>query len=306
MKKRNRLKYSVYTCAAIVFMCSFFILGVQKTTDNDTDPASAVQVFSPEPTEYDLSMFKPDYTRSPAERETILSAADSVESDTAVQTEIPQKNTLVYNEKFDPLREYYGWNEELIGVVKIPGTPVHFPVMHNPADTEYYLSRTPNRVKSSAGSITLDFENSVERHDPNTILYGHQMTYSGMFHPISYYNDESYFREHRYVIFSTIYEDTVWEVFTFFKAHVSFQYIQVYFKSEDSFLNLASQMKTYSMYENDVQVGYGDRILTLSTCTNINNDERYVLSARLIKNADEIPDEIKNELVRVVEDVPPQ
>jgi len=213
-----------------------------------------------------------------------------------------KKSQKEYKDKFDRLRAMYNGNEDIIGMLKIPGTVIYYPVAYYAYDNIYYLERNLRKQFSAAGSIFLDYENSVERQDPNTVLYGHQMSFNSMFHTLRYYANEEYFYDHRYIIFNTIYEDNVWEVFTFFRAHISFNYIRVFFKSERTFLGLAAEMKERSLYETGIYINSGDRILTLSTCTNEDRDTRYVLAARLIKNRDDIPEEIAAQMERAVED----
>jgi len=207
----------------------------------------------------------------------------------------PQKAKWRYREEFDRLRGMYN-NDDIVGVVKIPGTVVHYPVAHHPESNEYYLERNLYKNKSSAGSICLDYENSVERHDPSTVLYGHQMSSNSMFHTLSYYTKKSFFDEHRYVIFNTVYEKNVWEVFAFFKTDTSYNYIRVFFRSERDFLGFAAEMKSKSLYGTDIEIREGDRILILSTCTNVERDTRYVLAARMVKNKGDIPGDIAKQM----------
>ena len=213
-----------------------------------------------------------------------------------------KKNLKAYQDNFDRLRALYNGNEDIIGIIKIPGTVVYYPVAYYAHNNNYYLDRNLYKQISAAGSIFLDYENNVGRYDPNTVLYGHQMSFNSMFHTLRYYKDEDFFNEHRYIIFNTIYENNVWEVFAFFQAHISFNYIRVYFKSERAFLELAAEMKARSLHESGIEIKEGDRILTLSTCTNEDRDTRYVLAARMVKNKDDIPEEIAKQMANAVEE----
>jgi len=213
----------------------------------------------------------------------------------------PQKAKRQYREEYERLRGKYK-NDDIVGLVKIPGTVVNYPVAHHSEGNEYYLERNLYKNKSSAGSICLDFENSVERRDPSTVLYGHQMSSNSMFHSLSYYNDKNYFDRHRYVIFNTIYEENAWEVFAFFKTDISYNYIRVFFRSERDFLGFAAEMKSKSLYATDVEVKEGDRILVLSTCTNLERDTRYVLAARMVKNKGDIPEDVARQMENAEKD----
>ena len=217
-------------------------------------------------------------------------------------TNPPVKAARVYNEKFDAIRVKYN-NDDIIGIIKIPDTVIYYPVVYNDQATEYYLNRNLYKQPSAAGSITLDFENTVERNDPSTILYGHQMyTSNTMFHTLSYYTDEDFFNSHRYIIYNTIYEDNVWEAFAYFKTYTTFNYIKIFFRSEKDFLKLAAEMKERSLYETDIEIKQGDRILVLSTCTNLEQDTRYVLCAKMIKNKNDIPEEMAKQMASAAED----
>jgi len=244
-----------------------------------------------------------EQARTAEETEELYTAATETgsEENIAAAPPVPVKAKKIYQNEFDRLRDKYK-NNDIIGIVKIPGTVIYYPVAHNAQDTGYYLNKNLYKQYSAAGSIVLDFQNSVERQDPNTILYGHQMSTNSMFHTLSYYTDRDFFNRHRYIIFNTIYEDNAWEVFAFFKTHISFDYITVYFRSEQDFLDLAAEMTKRSMYDTGIEIKEGDRILTLSTCTNIEKDTRYVLVARMIKNKDDIPEEIAGQMANAVED----
>lgn len=224
------------------------------------------------------------------------------EPETIQETRTPVKTKKVYQEKFHLLRSVYNNNEDIIGILKVPGTVIFYPVAYYSGDNDYYLNRNYFKQKSAAGSIFMDYENSVERQDPNTVLYGHQMYSNSMFHSIGYYADEDYFNTHRYVIFNTVYENSVWEVFAFFEAHISFNYIQVFFNSERDFLSLANEIANKSYHDTGIEIVEGDRILIMSTCTNKDPDKRFVLAAKRIKNKEDIPEDILKQMDNAIDD----
>ena len=84
------------------------------------------------------------------------------------------------------------------------------------------------------------------------------------------------------MLFDSLYEDGVWEVFAFFRASIEFYYIQTYFRRRSEYFALISEMKARSMYETGVEIFPTDRVLLLSTCTNETEDTRFVLAARLV------------------------
>ena len=74
-----------------------------------------------------------------------------------------------------------------------------------------------------------------------------------------------------------------YEPFSIYKAKYDYQYFRTGFTSSDDFISFADEMRDNSQKEKDVEFTKNDRILNLSTCTNIINSERYALHARLVK-----------------------
>ena len=267
-------------------------------TENTVTEPVATKPYIPEPT-----VKSPDIkvTQTPP---TTSAPAPKIQPPPAEETTGPpvKAKNKVYLTKFDALRAKYNNNKDIIGILKIPGTPIFYPVAHYKNNT-YYLTANLYKRYSDVGSIFMDYEDSIDRSDPNTILYGHQMySTNTMFHSLRYYTDETYFKNHRYVIFNTVYEDNVWEVFSFMITNTSFYYIQVRFKSEDEFLSLASEIKNKSLYDTDIDINPGDRILLLSTCTNQDPNTRYVLAAKLIKNKNDVPKDILRQMNSAIDD----
>jgi len=223
----------------------------------------------------------PTYTPVPTARPT------AGPSPSVTPTLTPTPTPKVIQPQFAELRETYG-NDDIVGYLQIPGTSIDYPVTHS-TDNTFYLENDINKNASVAGWIFMDYENNMDNDDPNIVIYGHNMKKDIMFHSLRYYQSWDYFNEHRYIIFNTIYENYVWEVFSFYKADVSFPYIQVVFPSENAFFALAAEMKERSMYDTGVDLKYGDHILTLSTCTNEAEDTRFVLNARRL-DPSEIPE----------------
>ena len=209
---------------------------------------------------------------------------------TPLPTLSPTPTPRAIQPEFEELRIAYG-NYDIVGYLRIPGTTIDYPVTRS-NDNSFYLNRNIRKDISEAGWIFLDFENNVENDDLNTIIYGHNMRQDIMFHSLRYYQSWSFFNDHRYIVFNTLYENHVWEIFSFYRAETSFPYIQVYFSSEQEFMSLVKEMKARSMYDTGVEVKPGDHILTLSTCTNDSSDTRFVLNARRL-SPEEYPEELR-------------
>lgn len=173
-------------------------------------------------------------------------------------------------------------NEDIKGYLNIDGTTINYPVVQT-TDNEFYLHYDVYKEKSVAGSIYLDYENNIEIIDYNTVIYGHNMREDIMFHSLRNYNDQGFYEEHKYIEFTTLHNDFVYEIFSVYTASIDFPYINVVFESEEEFYKISKQFKENSIYDTGVEIDKHDKIITLSTCTpNSDADKRFVVQGKLI------------------------
>ncbi len=78
---------------------------------------------------------------------------------------------------FDALQRL---NEEIIAWLYLPACDISYPVVQG-SDNDYYLNRTFKGQYNGSGSIFMDYENSADFTDYNTIIYGHNMKNGSMF-----------------------------------------------------------------------------------------------------------------------------
>ncbi len=129
----------------------------------------------------------------------------------------------------------------------------------------------------------MDFRNSDKYLNDNTIIYGHNMYYSGvMFGTLTKaYKKDWYSNPENLVIsFNTIYETMNYQIFSIYKVPKTKDYLKTYFADDNEFNDFVNMIKTRSIKDFEVEVNPGDKILTLSTCTGEN--QRLVIHAKLI------------------------
>lgn len=187
------------------------------------------------------------------------------ESDAPVSETDGLPYTLV---DFDALLEQ---NPDTVGWIAIPDTLINYPVVQA-ANNSKYLNISFSGTRSGAGAVFADAKNNMQVLNQNTVLYGHNMG-SGrtdMFGTLLYYNDADYYDGHRYIQFDTIYEQHGWwKVFAVINHDIhskDFDYLRLDFESADEFMEWVAAAQALSLYEADVVIQEGDRILTLSTC----------------------------------------
>ena len=180
-------------------------------------------------------------------------------------------------------------NQRLIGWVKIDDTIIDYPVMQT-VNNEYYLDHNFNQEEDRNGCIFMDYQCDVVKGCDNIILYGHHMKSGKMFGTLNKYSKESYYEEHPVIQFDTIYEKGTYQVMYVFRSKVyseedvTFKYYQfINAASEMEFNSYLNEMAALSLYDTGVTAGYGDKLLTLSTCDYQEKKGRFVVVAKKIK-----------------------
>jgi len=176
------------------------------------------------------------------------------------------------------LRAQYN-NDDIIGHVWIPNTTVNYPVAQG-TDNVFYLYHDLRGRRFSPGSIFLDYLADIYTPgDQNWVLYGHNMRANHRFHMVRNYLNYDFFRNNRYIHFSTLYADYVFQVFSTYVTHIDFPYIWNVYDDWEYWIN---QFASMSRFDAGIPVSAEDRILTLSTCEGSYRHNRIVVHAVLI------------------------
>ena len=203
------------------------------------------------------------------------------------------KITIVNESKEMPpiLAKYetlYNKNKKLIGWLKIADTNIDYPVMQT-SNNEYYLDHNYDQEYDKNGSLFLDKDCNAAFPNTNMIIYGHHMKSGKMFGNLNYYAKESYYKEHPRIQFDTIYEEGIYDVMYVFRSRiynedeVVFKYYQFFdVNSADEFYSAMDEMARMSLYDTGVTAEYGDKLVTLSTCDNSEEDGRFVVVAKKV------------------------
>lgn len=186
-------------------------------------------------------------------------------------------------------REVYENNREFAGWISIEGTLIDYPVMKPEADNDYYLTHSPEGTKSKYGAIYLDVNSDLNDEKTNYLIYGHYFRDGSMFGSLQKYKQESYFKEHPYIEFNTIYEEGTYEILAVFLSKV-YQKNQDVFKyyqytditNQQEFETYVSEVKKLALYDTGISAQYGDSLITLSTCDYWTENGRIAVVARKV------------------------
>ena len=165
---------------------------------------------------------------------------------------------------------------DVVAWLAIDDTVVSYPVVQAD-DNAYYLRRLIDGTSNKAGSLFMDYENSYDFTDKNTVIYGHNLKAGTMFHTITKYKKQSFFDEHPTARIMTPDGNYTLEFFAGYVASLDDEAWKIEFDSDEEFEDWLEDAEDKSTFQSDVIPTADDRVVTLSTCSYEFNDARYVL-----------------------------
>lgn len=174
-------------------------------------------------------------------------------------------------------------NEDIVGWLKVNNTNIDYPVVKG-TDNDFYLKNDLYKQNDMNGWIYMDYRNSDKNLNQNTIIYGHNMYYSGvMFGTLHKAANKSWYtnEENLRISFNTLYETMNWQIFSIYRVNKTSDYLITEFATNQDFIDYINLIKGRSLNNFNVEVTTRDKILTLSTCTGDN--QRLVVHAKLIQ-----------------------
>ena len=161
---------------------------------------------------------------------------------------------------------------------------ISYPVVQG-KDNKKYLTATFQANENKLGAIFEDFEGSPDFTDRNTFIYGHNLKIGGeMFSQLKNYEDQEFYKSYPYFYLYT--PDGKVKTYQIFSAGVVKDVAENYRKtytSDEDFAAYLQICKKSSLYDTGVSVESTDKIVSLSTCTNVKEDERFLVQGVLIR-----------------------
>lgn len=178
-----------------------------------------------------------------------------------------------YIEQITSLKEKYN-NKDVVGTISIDNTDFNTVVMQG-NDNSYYLNHLPDKTYNINGSIFLDYRVDIDESD-KLLIFGHSSpSYFLPIMIIENYKDEDYYKEHKYIYFSSIKEVKKYEIFSVFVETLDWSYMNLNYASKDEYLKHLQNLKSKSFYDTGVEVNKNDKILIMQTCSNMKEYSKY-------------------------------
>ena len=149
-------------------------------------------------------------------------------------------------------------NSDVVGWIYVEALDgISYPIVQG-KDNETYLHQTYEKNYNFAGTIFVDYENSPDFSDCNTLVYGHN----------KYFWILTQDKNYRYEIISAYTTGVNSDTYTLFKG------------PGDEFQSYLETIKGYSEIQTDPgELTIKDKIVTLSTCTG-NESTRFVVQGK--------------------------
>ena len=175
-------------------------------------------------------------------------------------------------------------NSDVVGWIRFDEpSEINYPVVQG-RDNEEYLKRTFEANTNKLGTLFVDVNNPGDFSGRNTFIYGHNMKNGSMFAQLLKYKDDSFYKEHPYFYIYT--PDGKVRTYEIFSAGVvkdtSDSYIMDY-TDDAAIQTYIDYIKQQSAYPTSTEVTTASKIVSLSTCTNVRDDERFLVHGVMIK-----------------------
>lgn len=209
-----------------------------------------------------------------------LPAIGNQENTEELLESVPVEKSMLF--KYEDL---YQENPDLFGWIQIDDTVIDYPVMRSEEDNEKYLYANFEGKYRFTGLPFVD--NQCSADSDNLVIYAHNIKDGSMFRSLFKYEKESYWQEHPTIMYSDLYEDYEYEVLAVFydrvykKTEDVFKFYQfIDAENEEDFDYAIQQFKSKSLYDTGVDAQYGDKLITLVTCSYQVENGRFVVVAR--------------------------
>lgn len=223
----------------------------------------------------------------------VITAAATTEATTVATTEettVPVETEPVM---LDYMAELYEENQDVAGWIKIADTKLDYPVVHTPEDEEKYLYADLDGKFRVMGTPLIDADCSLDPVSDNVLVYGHNMYNGTAFRTLMSYDQKTFWQKHPTFTFSTLYDENEYEIIAAFYDRVYLKSENVFkfyefidAENEEDFDYAISKFKEKSLYDTGVTAEYGDKLVTLVTCSYHVDYGRFVVVGKQMPKAD--------------------
>lgn len=233
-------------------------------------------------------------------------------------TEIPENLSDKYeyvptlNGISDRSRSLMRLNKDVIGYIKMDGTQVDYPFVLDPGKVQpndpfygpegyepnyYYLAKDLYRRPDERGTLFADHRNVFSSNEleqsENLVIYGHSWYDGTMMGSLrKYRSGPEFYNQYPFIRISSNYKDYDYVIFAFLVTSGSyydtdFRYWNMEdLDTEEEFNFYIDCCKRSWGLDTGIDVKYGDKLLTLSTCYADWDNSRFLVVARRLRDGE--------------------
>lgn len=285
MKMQKAVLALLLTCVFALSACGNDAADPSSSAASGNAPVSAAESSEPFSEEPSAESSDEENSEGPSE---ISDEASSEESDifdeTSEESEESGEETSEYVYEDVNFAVYQKINKDIYAWIRIPGTPIDYPILNRKGDNEYYLKRNYYRYADTRGSIFTEDYNNRDFNDPVTLIYGHNMSSGSMFGSIQKtYTKKSFMQSHKEL--QIILPDKTYTYEIFAAVPYSNIHLMYYYDFTNTYVftevmnDILSVRAMNAVVDKTVKVTPDDHIVILSTCLSGNGNQRYLLLA---------------------------
>ena len=174
-------------------------------------------------------------------------------------------------------------NPDFAGWIFVGGTRIDYPVMERQEEREYYLHRDFTGESSYAG-VPFVGHGSLGAKQGTVCIYGHNMKNGSMFADLLKYKDKEFWVQNPVISLDTLYEHQIYAIFAAFyvsakawEERESFLFQAITGDGQEGFESML-KLKEQGLYETDVELTEGKRVVLFVTCSYQKKEQRFVVA----------------------------
>lgn len=192
----------------------------------------------------------------------------------AIRTDVAEDEKRI---DFEALKQV---NPEVIGWLSLKDTVIDYPVVKG-SDNDYYLNHLYTGEWNSLGTLFVDFRNRELFEDQVSVIYGHSMLNGSMFFILERYKRQSFYDEHKELIFETPDKTYSFEPIAGMTVDAKVPFLQFNFDTTNDYDSYIRSFIQRSTFKTDAEFTADNKTIMLIKCSDDFEDARYVLICKV-------------------------
>lgn len=176
-------------------------------------------------------------------------------------------------------------NEDYLGWLTVPGTNIDYPLCAcKKSEPDYYLNYNFVGKRNKYGNPFLDVRCDLDTSDM-LFIYAHHNNVGTMFSELHGFKDKDFWSEHKTITIDTEDGKRSYTVFAAILADGSYteddwSIFECLNLSKLEFKEMKENIEAKKLYDTEISIEYGDRLLCLVTCEYSKDNNRLVVLAK--------------------------